>query len=1557
SLFVSRLGEFTPELLKQVLGMIQLVQSELLRAYTLSDIAPHLGEFTTELKQALKMAYAIQDESLRADALSNIAPNLSKATPELQQQFINAVKTIKDKSSQTNALSNIVPQLNEFTPELIKHCLEGAQAIQNESIRIKVLSRIVPQLPDVENLVLNFSSNRLSVVLNLVKVQKTDQQKVQLLSAAAPRLALGLLPTALQLIAQQTIKNEQLRVEALSNLAPFFREQLPEAMKLCCTAASNSPEHNSSRRIPFDSEINRVEAICSLTLYLTNLEQYETVCATIKSSIHGPLHRANALVALSTELSTERVTEIILNTPEKLNLSKKDNPHTSQERFTAVVKDVWHMVESLSGDQWMNHRADILCRLVPSMSIEQIDNQVLPNLKSLFQYQNRETKHGCSEDTGYVSHILSAVAIRRTVSHPVHKDKEDDLTNYTKISNSKALVSDELGQVRILSKLPNDLAINLAKKIDSQFQRAEALVEIACYSSQDQHQYQALQAINRLPNTYLQSQHLKRLIPYLQPSQSLEAGRVIQEIKQAYYRTQALVTLACKFPQFRPEAKTAALALNDDIQKVEQLSLLAVEMPDILPEIIDILETLSPQDQEWLQTIKRKQLLVALAPHLPMRINREVNRRGSTGCSEDLWNRALYLLARGYRDALQGGSLRNESAQDQDLLNLQDEVNALADLLLMRDLEPPMAVGILGGWGGGKSYIMHLMQQHMTQVRSRAIDKVEAWNPNPNSEKLSPYVGHIYQIKFDAWTFAKSDLWASLMQTIFFELDRQLTLETQLNEVLKPLEENKRQAIESKVWPVLYKSSDDERQWFLKQVLKDENLLEELLKKQETEGHTGILWKKFSASQTAAINNLKTTEQTLRAKKLKLEQTKSELRNDIRQQFAPIFNLTESSQFQRLDAFFGTSFLLLRRRIGQNAFKNLNTEICKELFGKDSITGTQQEANKDIGKDSITGTQQEANKDKGEWAKLENKLQELETARATLEKLGRQSEVSPAEPSQKEADPKPDKSETLQARIADKQDEVNNLLRQVSEIKFNIFNVATNVIEKQQSPLNRERNLNWLKNNWLLVLLFLVLFVVPFLVLAVLGYNIFQDTNQEIENLTAKLATVIAPLLPGVAILQNLMRSGQKWFEETRLALHEYETSVEKRNKELEASYERTVQESLQANPRLRQLEQEVQQLEQAYEAQKQSTPVNQYASLSAFITDRLEQGTYKNRLGLMQQVKQDLADLSNKLLPPSQYEESFKDKVELLKPVFPRGPARVIVYIDDLDRCPPDRVVEVLEAVQLLVKTPLFIAVLAIDERYITRALEKYYDGVLSRRGRPSGTDYLEKIIQLPYRVRPIMPDTLDTYLRFQIVIQDGGTGGAKFSEFSRQEYDMLLACCEQVDLSPRTLKRLTNVYKLFKVVCRTRGTKPSTKVQKAILALLALSGRYPDLMRGIFNDIETCYEEKRTKQEAETLKKNLHLDSSLRDFFSKYRLPDSDQYLQREFEKLQHDALYTPILPDITLDTMGHSIFNLIRSFSFVGEIGEDPEDYRFSSPVIHGQVNGDEKSIIAEETQADS
>jgi len=57
-------------------------------------------------------------------------------------------------------------------------------------------------------------------------------------------------------------------------------------------------------------------------------------------------------------------------------------------------------------------------------------------------------------------------------------------------------------------------------------------------------------------------------------------------------------------------------------------------------------------------------------------------------------------------------------------------------------------------------------------------------------------------------------------------------------------------------------------------------------------------------------------------------------------------------------------------------------------------------------------------------------------------------------------------------------------------------------------------------------------------------------------------------------------------------------------------------------------------------------------------------------------------------------------------------------------------------------------------------------------------------------------------------------------------------------------------------------------------ILALLALSGRYPDLMCGIFDSIEPCFEEQRTSEKAEKTLRPLHLRSPLRDFFKQYQL-----------------------------------------------------------------------------------
>jgi hypothetical protein len=95
----------------------------------------------------------------------------------------------------------------------------------------------------------------------------------------------------------------------------------------------------------------------------------------------------------------------------------------------------------------------------------------------------------------------------------------------------------------------------------------------------------------------------------------------------------------------------------------------------------------------------------------------------------------------------------------------------------------------------------------------------------------------------------------------------------------------------------------------------------------------------------------------------------------------------------------------------------------------------------------------------------------------------------------------------------------------------------------------------------------------------------------------------------------------------------------------------------------------------------------------------------------------------------------------------------RIVLYIDDLDRCEPSRVVEVLQAVHLLLAFPLFVAVVGVDPRWLLRSLERHYRQVLSTSDggaralddlltETTPQDYLEKIFQIPYSLRPMEPE-----------------------------------------------------------------------------------------------------------------------------------------------------------------------------------------------------------------------
>ena len=96
----------------------------------------------------------------------------------------------------------------------------------------------------------------------------------------------------------------------------------------------------------------------------------------------------------------------------------------------------------------------------------------------------------------------------------------------------------------------------------------------------------------------------------------------------------------------------------------------------------------------------------------------------------------------------------------------------------------------------------------------------------------------------------------------------------------------------------------------------------------------------------------------------------------------------------------------------------------------------------------------------------------------------------------------------------------------------------------------------------------------------------------------------------------------------------------------------------------------------------------------------------------------------------------------------------RIVLYIDDLDRCPPKQVVDVLQAIHLLLAFELFVVVVGVDARWIGHALRKQFPEMLNEDWEERHTnansdrqltktatprDYVEKIFQVPFWLRPL--------------------------------------------------------------------------------------------------------------------------------------------------------------------------------------------------------------------------
>lgn len=173
----------------------------------------------------------------------------------------------------------------------------------------------------------------------------------------------------------------------------------------------------------------------------------------------------------------------------------------------------------------------------------------------------------------------------------------------------------------------------------------------------------------------------------------------------------------------------------------------------------------------------------------------------------------------------------------------------------------------------------------------------------------------------------------------------------------------------------------------------------------------------------------------------------------------------------------------------------------------------------------------------------------------------------------------------------------------------------------------------------------------------------------------------------------------------------------------------------------------------------------------------------------------------------------------------------RIVVLIDDLDRCSPDRVIEVLESIRLLMDVAGFVFVLAIDYEVLVDAVETKYKHMGKR---VDAHRFIEKIVQVPFRIPTVNSETGDF---LESLVQ----GWAELREdwfVGLTDENIRSVAGLALRDNPRQIKRVLNSYMVARHIDWKELGSSKSKAQ-ALLASLAMQLRWPNEFEELVSDI----------------------------------------------------------------------------------------------------------------------
>ena len=112
-------------------------------------------------------------------------------------------------------------------------------------------------------------------------------------------------------------------------------------------------------------------------------------------------------------------------------------------------------------------------------------------------------------------------------------------------------------------------------------------------------------------------------------------------------------------------------------------------------------------------------------------------------------------------------------------------------------------------------------------------------------------------------------------------------------------------------------------------------------------------------------------------------------------------------------------------------------------------------------------------------------------------------------------------------------------------------------------------------------------------------------------------------------------------------------------------------------------------------------------------------------------------------------------EKLKMIKRTR-RPSTRLVLFVDDLDRCKPSKILEILQSIILLGENTPFIIFLAVDPRVIVSAIESDDGNFFGDTG-INGYEYLDKIVQVPFSMPELCVDEVQKMVKGYL------TGGGK--------------------------------------------------------------------------------------------------------------------------------------------------------------------------------------------------